>query len=229
MSPHIYDRPEEIDITNSGDSLALIARLIMKGSEVLELGVATGYFSRYLSQVAGCQVDGVEIDAAMAREAEPWCRNLLVADLDEIRLADHFSPGAYDAVVCADVLEHLAQPEDVLEQLKGLLKPGGVVVMSVPNIAYAGLVLSLMAGEFEYRSEGILDRTHRRFYTRQSLLEMIDGAGYEVMSLEPVHLPLQQSEFFEKLDHLPLPLARYVLSREDADAYQYVLAARPRP
>lgn len=228
MSPHFYDRPEEIDITNNGDSLALIARLIMQGSEVLELGVATGYFSRYLSQVSGCQVDGVELDAGMAQEAKPWCRKLLVADLDKIRLADHFSPDTYDAVVCADVLEHLAGPEDVLQQLKGLLKPGGVVVMSVPNIAYAGMVLSLMAGEFEYRSEGILDRTHRRFYTRQSLLEMIDEAGYEVLSVEPVHLPLQQSEFFEKLDHLPLPLARYLLSRADGDAYQYVLAVRPR-
>ncbi|MFA6000997.1 MAG: class I SAM-dependent methyltransferase [Thermoleophilia bacterium] len=228
MSSHIYDRPEEIDITNTGDSLALIARQIKKGSEVLELGVATGYFSRYLSQVLGCQVDGVELDAVMAREAKPWCRRLLVADLDKIRLADHFSPAAYDAVICADVLEHLAGPEDVLEQLKGLLKPGGLVVMSIPNIAYAGQVLSLMAGEFEYRSEGILDRTHRRFYTRQSLLKMIDEAGYDLLGVEPVHLPLQQSEFFEKLDHLVLPLAGYLLSRADADAYQYVLAARPR-
>lgn len=227
MSPHIYERSEEIDITNSGDSLALIARQIARGSEVLELGVATGYFSRFLTEQLACQVDGVEIDPVMAEEARRWCRSMAIADLNRERLADHFPPASYDVVVCADVLEHLADPADILKQAAGMLKPGGRVIASIPNVAYIGLVLGLMEGEFEYRGEGILDRTHTHFFSRRKLLELLEGAGYETLTVQPVRLSLEQSEFFERLDHMFLPLSRYLLTRPDADVYQYVVAARP--
>ncbi|MFA5810310.1 MAG: class I SAM-dependent methyltransferase [Thermoleophilia bacterium] len=227
MSPHIYERSEEIDITNSGDSLALIARQVGEGSEVLELGVATGYFSRFLTERLGCKVDGVEIDPIMAEEARPQCRSLVVADLNEARLADHFPRASYDLLICADVLEHLADPRDILRQAEEMLRPGGMVIMSIPNVAYIGLVLGLLEGEFEYRGEGILDRTHRHFFSRRKLLELLKSSGYEAVQVEPVHLPLEQSEFFERLDHMSLPLTRYLLSRPDADVYQYVVAAKP--
>lgn len=222
--PHVYQR--EIDI-DSGDSLALIARKVTRGSRVLELGVATGYFSRFLKEKLGCTVDGVELDAAMAAEAKPHCGKLVVGDLGKERLLDHFAPAAYDFIICADVLEHLFSPEAVLEQLPALLVPGGKVIVSIPNVGYAGVILDLIEGGFQYREEGILDRTHIRFFTRGSFEGFLSTAGYEVESVEPVRRAFEESEFFGRLDMFPVPLKNYLFARPDADAYQFVFVVQP--
>jgi 2-polyprenyl-3-methyl-5-hydroxy-6-metoxy-1,4-benzoquinol methylase len=224
MSAHIYQREVNLD---SGDSLALIARRIPRGSKVLELGVATGYFSRFLSKELDCVVDGVEYDPVMAAEAGRWCRQLLQGDLEQERLASHFSAGAYDVVVAADVLEHLYDPGLVLAQLPELLAPGGKVVISVPNVAYGGLILDLIEGNFEYRDEGLLDRTHIRFYTRATFVSLLESHGLVAESIEPVLMALEHSEFYGRLERYPVPLKNYIFARPDAGAYQFVIEARP--
>lgn len=222
--PHVYHR--EVDI-NDNDSLALIARKISRDSRVLELGTATGYFSRFLKEQLNCTIDGAELDADMAKTAREYCQTLFVGNLEQERLSDHFPPAAYDFVICADVLEHLYNPETLLKQLKALLKPAGRVVISIPNVGYAGLILDLIEGGFQYRDEGILDRTHIRFFTRGSFTGLLSTLGYEVDSVEPVRRALNETEFFGRLDQLPVPLKNYLFARPDADAYQFVFVARP--
>ena len=225
---HVYDRPLEIDLENENDdSLVFIARHINPGSHVLELGVATGYFSRFLSGKLDCTVDGVEMDPAMASQARPFLSQLVVGNLEEMDLSRHFPAAAYDWVVLADILEHLRDPAFVLKQLPGLLRPGGRVIISIPNTAYAGLVLELLGGGLNYREEGLLDRTHLRFYTKSSFTALLQELGYQVESVEPVRLPLERSEFAASLNHYAVPLARYLAARPEATAYQYVFTAAP--
>jgi 2-polyprenyl-3-methyl-5-hydroxy-6-metoxy-1,4-benzoquinol methylase len=224
MEPHIYQRKVDPE---GGDSLALIARRVTPGSQVLELGVATGYFSRFLTQELGCTVDGVEKDPVMAEQARPHCRRLLVGDLEKEQLTDHFRRGAYDHVICADVLEHLYRPETVLAGLGQLLKPTGNVIISIPNVAYGGLILDLIEGNFMYGDEGLLDRTHIRFYTRKTFLDLLASLNYQVDEVETVQMPLEHSEFFGRLNLLPVPLKNYIFSRPDADVYQFIVTARP--
>lgn len=227
LEPHVYSRSGEIDIDNSSDSLAVIARQTEPGSEVLELGVATGYFSRFLVEKLGCTVDGAELDPVMAGQAGRWCRRLVVMDLERERLAGNFDAGAYGTVVCADVLEHLEDPAPVLRELGEMLKPGGRVIASIPNAAYAGVILDLIEGDFLYRDEGLLDRTHLRLYTRSGFEELLRTLGYVIEGIETVPLPLEASEFFERLNHLAVPLKNYFYSLPGADAYQYVFTATP--
>jgi SAM-dependent methyltransferase len=223
---HVYERKIDPD---SGDSLALIARRVTPGSKVLELGTATGYFSRYLKEELGCEVDGIERDAAMAEAARPWCARMVVGDLERERLAQHFPVAAYDAIICADVLEHLYDPAVVISQLGELLKPGGDVIISLPNIAYAGLILDLIEGGFQYRDEGLLDRSHIRFFTRGSFTGYLQTLGFEVEEVVPVRRPLEESEFYGRLDMFPVPLKNYLYAKPDGDAYQFVFVARPAP
>lgn len=226
---HVYDRPLEIDMENENDdSLVFIARHINPGSRVLELGVATGYFSRFLSGKLGCTVDGVELDPQMAGQARPFLSRLVVGDLETMELSGEFPQATYDWVVLADILEHLRDPSLVLKQLPGLLAEGGKVIISIPNTAYAGLILELLGGGLTYRSEGLLDRTHLRFYTRSSFTALLQEIGYTVESAELVRLPLERSEFFPSLSHYAVPLAHYLASRTEAIAYQYVFTAVPR-
>lgn len=223
--PHVYQR--EIDL-NSGDSLALIAGKIVRGSRVLELGTATGYFSRFLKEELDCKVDGMELNAEMAESAAPYCGKLVVGDMQREHLADYFEAATYAFIICADVLMHLFSPEAVLEQLPLLLKPGGKVIISIPNVGYAGLVLDLIEGGFQYREEGILDRTHIRFFTRGSFEGFLSENGYQVETVEPVRRAFEESEFFGRLDPLPVPLKNYLFAKSDADAYQFVFVVSPK-
>jgi GT2 family glycosyltransferase/2-polyprenyl-3-methyl-5-hydroxy-6-metoxy-1,4-benzoquinol methylase/glycosyltransferase involved in cell wall biosynthesis len=220
---HTYRRLVDLD---GQDSLAAIARRITPGSCVLELGVATGYFSRLLKERLGCLVDGVELDADMAEEARPWCRRLLVSDLEREALADHFPRHCYDFIVCADVLEHLRDAGAILTQLPELLAEGGKVLASVPNVAYAGLLAELAAGEFRYRDEGLLDRSHLRFFTRTSFERLLQDHGFSVEAVEPVRLPFERSEFRHLLREGGMLPPEFVVG-PDADAYQYVFSAVP--
>jgi len=94
-------------------------------------------------------------------------------------------PQWFDVVVMADVLEHLRRPEQTLLRMREFLRPGGYGVVSVPNIANFRIRLGLLLGRFEYEDEGILDRTHLRFFTKRSAQVMIEGAGYEVLEFHP--------------------------------------------
>ncbi|MBL8250142.1 MAG: class I SAM-dependent methyltransferase [Candidatus Competibacter sp.] len=209
------------------DSLAKLARLIRPGSQVLDLGAGPGVLGRYLTEQRQCAVDGIEANAAAIREAARGYRYLRCADLEQIELAEYFVGGRYDYIVCADVLEHLRRPEELLVQLRGLLAPGGQLLLSVPNVAYAGLIAELLAGDFRYRPEGLLDETHLRFFTWRSLLRLLEAAGLRATAVDAVLLDPRDSEFAERyLDAFPPALLRGVLSRPEALVYQFIVSAR---
>src|SRR5207253_8582143 len=97
-----------------------------------------------------------------------------------------------------------------------------------PNVGYAGLIASLMHGEFEYRPTGLLDDTHVRFFTRSSLLQLVEKHGFRPVSVTPVHLPIQLSEFRDSgAEALPPGALRALLSHPDALTYQFVVEAVP--
>lgn len=109
-----------------------------------------------------------------------------IVDLEELPAL----PGGFDAVVAGDVLEHLAYPERFVARIRDALRPGGVLLVSVPNVANIVIRVELLCGRFEYRDRGILDRTHRVFFTRRRLREMLRGAGLEVEAETASTLPL---------------------------------------
>ena len=103
-----------------------------------------------------------------------------VLDLDAGPLP--YGDETFDCVVCADVLEHIKEPWGVLSQLFGLLRPGGCIVVSIPNIRNLGILAELAAGDWVYQDAGILDRTHLRFFTRRSFQRALLGAGFTIRS-----------------------------------------------
>ncbi len=227
---HIYHRTLD---PNSEDSLARFARLIPPGSQVLDLGAGPGVLGRYLAEQRACTVDGVEHHPVAVAEAAPWYRHLQCADLESLVLADCFTGRRYDFIICADILEHLRQPGALLAQLTGLLAPGGRVLLSVPNVAYAGLIAELLAGDFRYRPEGLLDVTHLRFFTRISLLRLLEECGLRSVALDATVMNLRHSEFSNdwveggRAEQWPPAIIRALLDRPEALVYQFLMTAVP--
>lgn len=223
---HVYHRDIEAD---QRTSLTVIVDHIGPGSTVLDIGCGTGAIGRHLAQRDdGTVIDGLTISAREAELAAPHYRRVEIADLDHAELARLFAGAAYDTIVCADVLEHVHDGARVLQQCRGLLAPAGRLLLSIPNVAYAGLIAELMCGEFRYREEGLLDQTHLRFFTRRTLQRFLHDGGYAIERLQTIERSLPASEFRAAFDALPPAVARYVLALPDALTYQFLVVARPR-
>ena len=221
---HVYFRSIH---ANEKSSLSLLASHIPPRSVVLDLGCGSGALGEYLKKNCNCETDGVTLNQTEAAHAQKYYRQIEVANLETADLTSLFPSQSYDAIVCADVLEHLRQPERVLSACRKLLRPQGKLLLSVPNAAYCGLVAELMQGEFRYRNEGLLDNTHVRFFTRKSLCRFMAENQWALEPLEVVTRPVPDSEFSVAFDQLPPAVARYLLATADALTYQFIGAARP--
>ncbi len=174
------------DPTNAhpDEAHSVLMRLVPPGAKVLELGCASGYLSGYMEQKLGCRVTGLEADQAATAIAATRCTEVHTVDLDA---ADALEPARssapYDVLLAAAVLEHLKYPERLITTAHQLLKPGGRLIVSLPNIAHWSLRLRLLLGQFDYADYGVMDRTHLRLYTLKTGRELIESQGYRVESI----------------------------------------------
>jgi 2-polyprenyl-3-methyl-5-hydroxy-6-metoxy-1,4-benzoquinol methylase len=214
----------EIDTNNANTSHAQILALVGGNKRVLDVGCATGYLARELVE-RGCQVSGVEYDADAAEQARPALERVVVGDLEELDLVEEFGPESFDVVIFGDVLEHLRDPLAVLRKARPLLARGGSVVVSIPNVAHAAVRLALLKGRWEYRSLGLLDDTHLRFFTRESLREMLYKAGLSLVEVRRTTADVWGTELAIKPEDYPADLVESVLEDPEATTYQFVVRA----
>jgi 2-polyprenyl-3-methyl-5-hydroxy-6-metoxy-1,4-benzoquinol methylase len=151
------------------------------GMRVLDVGCSSGYLARPLVE-RGNTVVGIELDPAAALEAEAYCERVLVGDIETMSL--ELDPASFDVVLCGDVLEHLRDPIAILARLRPFLRAGGRLVVSTPNVANWAMRFSLLAGRWRYTDRGILDRSHTYLFTRRTLRETLQAAGYRVERID---------------------------------------------
>lgn len=213
-----------VDSAAENNSHALMLRLIPAAGRVLDVGCATGYLGAALMD-RGCTVAGVELDPVAAERAAAILGEVLVADLETVDLVAHFGPESFDTVVLGDVLEHLRDPLRLLRGAMPLLRPGGSVVISVPNVTHGDLRLALLQGRWEYRDRGLLDRTHLHFFTRASLLQLLEDAGLVAVDLRRTTAPLLQTELEVDAGRLPDGVLEWAQSQPEATTYQFLVRA----
>jgi 2-polyprenyl-3-methyl-5-hydroxy-6-metoxy-1,4-benzoquinol methylase len=218
----IYETTVDPYATNNSHSLAI--QLVGHNKRILEVGCATGYFTKALTE-QGCSVVGIEIDGDAAVVASQWAERVVVGDLDAGTLWADLEGEQFDAVTFGDVLEHLRRPLETLQAAVRLLKPSGFVVISVPNIAHVDVRLTLLRGEFPYRSTGLLDRTHVHFFTLESLRQMIADAGLVMIETSRVVIPVFQSELPVDRECVDQSIVETVMEDPEAESYQYVVKA----
>ncbi len=155
-----------------------------RGLRVLDLGCGGGHNGALLKQAGAREVVGIELDAGAAREARRRLDAVVEADLahlDPAQLGDR----PFDAILASDVLEHLLEPEAALAKALTRLRPGGAVVISLPNISNVYVFAQLLAKSWPRRDSGIFDRTHLRFFAKRDMVRLLEGAGLTVLRVEP--------------------------------------------
>jgi 2-polyprenyl-3-methyl-5-hydroxy-6-metoxy-1,4-benzoquinol methylase len=153
---------------------------------VLDVGCGAGFFGGALKQMsAGREVWGIEINPTAAGEAKDKIDKVLVGDVESVMKG--LPEGYFDCAVFNDVLEHLVDPEAVLRELKRHLTPDGTVVCSIPNVRYFPVLFRLiLRKEWRYVDNGVLDRTHLRFFTIKSIKEMFEGLHYDLLTIDGI-------------------------------------------
>jgi len=196
--------------------------------EVLEIGTATGYLTAEMLRL-GCRVTGVEQDPQMASIASEYCDRILVEDIEALDLE---KLGKYDAIVLGDVLEHLRNPGEILQRLTKRLKPGGKVLMSLPNVANIWVRLNLLLGRFNYSRVGILDESHLRFFTLQTSKKLAADSGLDVVGINatPIPLPvlLPATQKGRSLSFLHLLNCGLTKLRKTLFGYQFILVCKAK-
>lgn len=157
-----------------------VAALVPKDCRtILEIGSGFGSLGRALIARQACAIDGIEINPAAAVHLEGVYRRFWIGDVERVELEGAVS--GYDCLLFPDVLEHLVDPWAMLDRFCNMLRPGGIVVASIPNVRNLALLYRLIVlGTWEYEASGLLDRGHLRFFTRKSIDGMFARSGLEI-------------------------------------------------
>lgn len=147
---------------------------------ILDIGCGSGLLGKTIKAVNNqAVVYGIDYGEAAAMQASQVLDRYDAVDLDAGTLPAYNR--AFDLIIIADVLEHLKRPDALLGSLHSMLAQDGHVLISVPNIAHFRMRKALLAGRFRYTDTGILDRTHLKFFTYETLSEMVSHCGFSII------------------------------------------------
>jgi 2-polyprenyl-3-methyl-5-hydroxy-6-metoxy-1,4-benzoquinol methylase len=159
-----------------------------KYSRVLEIGCGEGTFRGNLNRE--CEYWGVEPMESAAKIASGRLNKVLIGTYDEV--LDQLPKDYFDLVICNDVIEHMVDHDAFLQSIKHNLKKDSYLVGSIPNVRYVGnLSKFLFNKDWEYKKDGILDRTHLRFFTEKSLKRTINENGFVLEEFQGIY-PFQE-------------------------------------
>lgn len=206
-------------------------QLVGRDKDVLDIGCGEGFFAQKLSE-RGNRVVGVDVlpEPRIASTFQDYVSLDLETEVRELR--ERVAGRRFDYVLLQDVLEHLRRPEELLRECRDLLKPQGVILVSLPNIANVTVRLSLLLGRFEYAERGILDQGHVRFYTRKTARRFLEANGYDIiqdkMSVMPIEVALGLSARNPLMKAANRAAAGLTTVLPGVFGYQSILMARPR-
>jgi SAM-dependent methyltransferase len=212
-------------------SHAQIADLVKtyNAKKILDVGCNDGFIGRALeaSRWKGSLV-GIDIMPEMKRIVGKFgYKDFIKVDLEtELNKVK----GRYDGIVFGDILEHVTNSEEVLTHMRRLLTPGGICIITLPNVANIYIRLQLLLGKFDYTDRGILDQDHKHLYTKKSAIELIKNCGMGVLRYEstPIPLPLVSPVFRKGAVMFPAYELFYKISRlrPTVFGFQHLLVCR---
>jgi len=222
-----------LDATDENNTAAAIHRMVSaNGSRVLDLGSGPAIVSSQFAGLPGYRIVCADMDTnALGAALAAGVHEVHEVDLDSSDWFAALPREEFDCIMLADVLEHLRQPQDLLESIvsQGFLAPGGRLVISIPNANHESIVGSLLAGDFAYTETGILDATHVRWFTLDSLSRLLESRGFRIERIHRTTRTLEQTQQSSYALSLS-PTARQALGEMGIEGrtLQYVVQASYR-
>lgn len=208
----------------------LLAKVPVTARRVLEIGCGTGGFARAYRDInPTCEYWGVELFDEAAAEAETVLDQVIRGSIEDPSVVEALDrmrgERRFDVLIFGDVLEHLLDPWRVLETLRTRMEPDAVVCICIPNVGHWSLVREQLLGRWNYADSGLLDRTHLRFFSRDTALEMLSRAGWSPVDAVPrVLWPEKTAEAVKALTPAALAFGGEAeKARVDLSAFQWVL------
>ena len=230
-SPYVQLTKAALLEIGDNTSWAQIVAIAGVHDRVLDVGCGPGNLAALLTH-NGSKVVGVDNDPVSLEIARSHCEAVYLADLDRDDLAETIGKDAFDAIFFADVLEHVRDPLRVLISAKTLLRDGGSMYVSIPNIAHGAVRLSLLRGEFTYQRLGILDETHVHFYTRESVEDLLADAGLAIVEMRRTWAPIfEESDLvpFVRREEFPSVIVDEIEADPESTTLQFIVKAEPTP
>lgn len=210
----------------------LLARIPLTARHVLEIGCGAGNFAQvYQARNPFARYVGVELFEEAARQAAVFLRQTVAGDIEQpkilLELDQVRGSELFDTLIFGDVLEHLRDPWAVLSTLRLRMTDGGVCVACIQNVAHWSVVQQQLKGRWDYADTGLLDRTHIRFFTLETAIELFQQAGWTVLDAKARVLWPEKTTAALKA-FAPLAETLCVSSeklRRDLSAFQWVIRA----
>ena len=173
---------------------ALLLDHILPFSTILELGSASGEMTHFLQVTLLCEVYIVQKNPVSSREAIKYAKEGICDNILSLSWVDKFSQIKFYYVLFSNVLEHITDPDLVLEKVIHLLKDSGTILVSVPNIAHNDVLLNMYNDTFNYTEEGLLDQTHVRFWGYKNLTPFFKKCGFKIVDFQTVSIKTLETE-----------------------------------
>ena len=209
----------------------LLALMRTDYSGVVEVGSSSGALARaYRQSNPNCSYVGIEIDADYSEASKAHCTEVLLGNVEHFSDAEFHRLCQAQCWVFGDALEHLYDPWKVLARIKTHSAPSTEVVACIPNAQYWGIQSVLNNGHFFYQDSGLLDRTHIRWFTRNTMIHMFLAAGFQVVAMAPRTGRQPTEAMAEGLQQIARASgADPAQALQDSVAFQYVMRAVTPP
>jgi len=168
-----------IHFTYNSDVLKMMPNNLKR---VVEVGCSSGSLAKaYVGVNPDCHYTGIEIDAEYAEVARQFCREVVSGNIEHFEEEKFLKLFPSDCWIFGDVLEHLYDPWALLKRIRPQLAPDAQIIACIPNAQHWSIQVSLNCGQFRYQDQGLMDRTHIRWFTRITMIEMFASSGYKII------------------------------------------------
>lgn len=209
---------------SDGSAAATIVSMVGNNSRVLEIGAGPGSIARVLKNKNGCNLTAIEIDPVSVEKLKMFCDAVYCLDLNDEKWASTFAGiEKFETIVAADVFEHLVHPLATLKLAKTLLSQQGQIIVSLPHVGHAAVMACLFNSDFCYRQDGLLDRTHLRFFGVKNMQDLFDDAGLNIEEVSFVVKSPSSTELMTQWQKLEPNIKKVLLTSKFATVYQVVV------
>jgi 2-polyprenyl-3-methyl-5-hydroxy-6-metoxy-1,4-benzoquinol methylase len=214
----------KLDSKQTSDARVIASQFIEDGAKVLDVGCACGDFGVFIVDEKKCKVFGMEYDKESISEAIKTgiFHQIHQVDLNTFQ-TDSYPEyyGFFDYITLLDVLEHTTNPQDSFLKLRPYLKNGGGCIVSLPNVAFGDIKISLLQDDFTYTDMGIMDKTHLRFFTHKTIADFFSNINFEV-----VECRAKVADITKPSEDIPSRVKSFIKKDPHSYIYQYILKVR---